>query len=147
MFLRKKGLRARLAGGVLSFILPLLVLMPLLHAHPPGTSAVGHPSGLHLPSVLLQSPSVATSAAVHAQQCAAGEGRAPVTLVVQEARHRSTEANVSSERAAFIQRLRGPVVVSAADTPAQAAPRPDRPEPLAHEHRPQAPPGVRTSAA
>lgn len=147
MLLRRKGLRARLAAGVVSFILPLLVLMPLLHAHPPGTPVVGHPSGLHLPSVLLRSPAGTPAAAAAVLQCAAGDGMAPVTLVVQEARHRSTDAEVSSERATFIQRLRGPVVVAAAEALARAPQFPAWPTALPHEHQPQAPPAARTTAA
>ena len=147
MLIRKKGLRARLAAGLVSFILPLLVLMPLLHAHPTGMPVVGHPSGPHLPAVQLQAPSGMTADAAAAQQCVAGGGSAPVILVVQDARHRSTDTYVPCERTAFIQRLRGPVVASAADALARAAPRLDRPTARAHEHRPQAPPGTPTRAA
>jgi hypothetical protein len=141
MIFWKKDPRTGLATGLVFFILPLL------HVYPTGMPVAGHPSGQHLPALQLQSLSSMAADVAATRQCAAGEGSGPVILVVQDARHRSTDTCAPCSRTVSIRPLRGPVKAWVADALASAAPRPYRPPALAYQHRPQAPPATRTRAA
>lgn len=130
----------RVTRGVVLLLVPLLALMPLLHAHPPGSVDGNHPSGVHLPATnaAAAAPGRGSTAAVQAWPFVS-QAVAPATIVVQDLRHCAARSSLPASGTTFTKALRVPVVVIAARRTGQ---RRDitRPAPLLHAHRPQAPP-------
>jgi len=125
-------------------MLPLLVLMPLLHAHPLGAIGGDHPAGVHFPSAAGQG--VVASSAPHAPGATRETGKL-ATIVVQEARQRSHARGDASQRVCFLYRMRGPLAAAAAIGDARSASRLERPQLRLREHPPRAPPSGSAAAA
>ncbi|MFN9010989.1 MAG: hypothetical protein ACK52M_07860 [bacterium] len=145
MFQHGKSWRAHLNVGMALLMLPLLVLMPLLHAHPTAVPSVDHPAGLHVPFQRLQTAESPSTAVAQAWQCAPADGRGLATIVVQEATSRSADLVAmrgSAGRVGCVERpgglVVGPLAAAVAWPPVQV----ERLSPTVHEHRSQAPPSV-----
>ena len=140
MFQHGKSRHARLNVGMVLLMLPLLVLMPLLHAHPTAAPSVDHPTGPHVPFQPWQSAESPSTAVTQAWQCAPADGRGLAIIVVQEATSRSADLVTIPGSAGCIEWLGrlvvGPLAAADAWLPVQV----ERLPPTVHEHGPQAPP-------
>lgn len=125
-------------------MLPLLALMPLLHAHPLDAVGGDHPSGVHFPSAPGQGGVKASASPEHGKARDTGK---LATIVVQEARQGSERRRVALERAGFVCRL--PAAVAIVDAIGHVAPGTHfgRPPPRVHAHPLQAPPAGVAAAA
>jgi hypothetical protein len=126
---------------------PLLVLMPLLHAHPLDATPVDHPAGIHLPSAGQALQADVRLPAGIGERIPPADRRSLPTIVVQEERLPAGGRDGAAERTAFIVALRGPTTVSPARSKPVALAGFDWPQPPVHDYRAQAPPTGYAAAA
>jgi hypothetical protein len=136
----RQPLCVRMTRGLVLLLMPLLALMPLLHAHPLGSIDTAHPPGVHLPLATPAAVAARGAAAAPGTQPAAADAGSPATIVVQDLRQGAAGSPQPPSFAPGGVGMRASPMVAARTR--RAGLRPDIPRlaPLMQAHRPQAPP-------